>query len=56
MMDDSEGNSLCAEDKSPAYPKTEFFRSLFSDATRHLGETAALRGLKPVVCLSVCTG
>ena len=56
MMDDSEGSSLCAEDKSPAYPKTEFFRSLFSDATRHLGETAALRGLKPVVCLSVCTG
>jgi hypothetical protein len=28
---------LCAGDKSPANPKAEFFRSLFSGATRHSG-------------------
>jgi hypothetical protein len=27
-------DNVCAGDKSPAYPKTEFFRSLFSRALR----------------------
>jgi hypothetical protein len=28
-------NSVCAGDKSPAYPKDEFFRSLFSPYINH---------------------